>query len=485
MKSPAFNVRKGREMSTQAKRIKVKKEVNMTEGPLFGKIIMFALPLMLSGILQLLYNAADIVVVGRFAANGQTALAAVGSTGALTNLIVNLFIGLSVGTSVSVSHALGAKNDDDVYKLVHTSILTSLIGGVIVSVIGITLARPLLLLMDTPESVIGFSALYMRIIFLGMPAQMLYNYGAAILRAKGDTKRPLFILAVTGLVNVAMNLILVIGLHLDVAGVAIATITAQYLSAIFSTVFLIRDRGACHLDLRKLHIDRRSFMRLLRIGIPAGIQGMAFSISNVLIQSSVNSFGEIAMAGNTAGSNLDGFIYIALNSLYHAALTFTGQNVGAKKWSRLNRVMLNCGAIVLSLGLVMGFGIYLLGEPLLAIYAPGEPDVIAWGMIRLKYLATTYFLCGLMEVACGMLRGIGQSFTSMIISLTGTCALRVIWIYTIFALNPTMETLYLSYPVTWLITLVIDLICFAIFKNRLIRHVNALEMAPAETVTAK
>ena len=449
----------------------------MTEGPLFGKIVMFALPLLLSGILQLLYNAADIVVVGRFAENGQTALAAVGSTGALTNLIVNLFIGLSVGSSVSVSHALGAKNDDDVHKLVHTSILTSLIGGVIVLLIGVTLARPLLLLMDTPDTVIDHSALYMRIIFLGMPAQMLYNYGAAILRAKGDTKRPLFILALTGLVNVALNLILVIGCHLDVAGVAIATIVAQYLSALLSTYFLIRDPGACHLDLRQLRIDRRSFLRLLRIGIPAGIQGMAFSISNVLIQSSVNSFGETAMAGNTAGGNLDGFIYIALNSLYHAALTFTGQNVGAKKWSRLNRVLLNCSAIVLSLGLVMGFGIYLFGEQLLAIYAPGEPDVIAWGMIRLKYLATTYFLCGLMEVGCGMLRGIGQSFTSMIISLTGTCAMRIIWIYTIFALNPTMETLYLSYPVTWLITLVVDIICYVIFKNRLIRHVNALENA--------
>ena len=462
-------------MSTKIIKQKTKKEVNMTEGPLFGKIVMFALPLMLSGILQLLYNAADIVVVGRFAENGQTALAAVGSTGALTNLIVNLFIGLSVGTSVAVSHALGARNDDDVHKLVHTSILTSLIGGVIVSLIGILLARPLLLLMDTPETVINFSVLYMRIIFLGMPAQMLYNYGAAILRAKGDTKRPLFILAVTGLVNVILNLVLVIGFQLDVAGVAIATIVAQYLSAIFSTYFLIRDTGVCHLNLRKLHIDRRSFLRILRIGIPAGIQGMAFSISNVLIQSSVNSFGETAMAGNTAGSNLDGFIYIALNSLYHAALTFTGQNVGAKKWGRLNRVLLNCGAIVLTLGLVMGFGIYLLGEPLLSIYAPGEPDVVAWGMIRLKYLATTYFLCGLMEVACGMLRGIGQSFTSMIVSLTGTCALRVVWIYTIFALNPTMETLYLSYPVSWIVTLGVDVICYVIFKRKLIAHVNSLE----------
>ena len=471
-------------MSAKSIAKRSKKEMNMTEGPLFGKIVMFALPLMLSGILQLLYNAADTIVVGRFAANGQTALAAVGSTGALTNLIVNLFIGLSVGTSVAVSHALGARNDDDVHKLVHTSILTSLIGGVIVSFIGIGLAKPLLQLMDTPDSVINFSVLYMRIIFCGMPAQMLYNYGAAILRAKGDTKRPLLILSLTGIVNVALNLVLVIGCHLDVAGVAIATITSQYLSATMSTYVLVRDTGVCHLDLRKLRIDRRSFLRILRIGLPAGVQGMAFSISNVLIQSSVNSFGEIAMAGNTAGSNLDGFIYIALNSLYHAALTFTGQNVGAKKWKRLNIVLFDCVFIVIVIGLIMGFSIFLLGEKLLAIYAPGEPEVIAWGMIRLKYLATTYFLCGIMEVGCGMLRGIGQSFTSMIISLTGTCALRVIWIYSIFALNHSMPVLYLSYPVSWTITLTADFICYVIFKNKMIKYVNALDEAAAKVSEA-
>jgi len=470
-------------MSVKAIGKRTKKEVNMIEGPLFGKILMFALPLMLSGILQLLYNAADTIVVGRFAANGQTALAAVGSTGAITNLIVNLFIGLSVGTSVAVSHALGAKNDDDVHKLVHTSILTSIIGGIIVSFIGIGLAKPLLMLMDTPDTVIKHSTLYMRIIFCGMPAQMLYNYGAAILRAKGDTQRPLLILSLTGIVNVLLNLVLVIGFHLDVAGVAIATITSQYLSAIMSTVFLIRDTGVCHLDLKKLHIDRRSFLRILRIGLPAGIQGMAFSISNVLIQSSVNSFGETAMAGNTAGSNLDGFIYIALNSLYHAALTFTGQNVGAKKWKRLNIVLIDCVIIVLVVGLAMGFAIFFFGEPLLSIYAPGEPDVIEWGMIRVTYLATTYFLCGIMEVGCGMLRGIGQSFTSMIISLTGTCALRVLWIYTIFAANHTMQVLYLSYPVSWVITLAVDFICYVIFKNKLIKRVEAIDAVQAATVS--
>ena len=276
-------------MSARSIAKRTKKEINMTEGPLFGKIVMFALPLLLSGILQLLYNAADIVVVGRFAENGQTALAAVGSTGALTNLIVNLFIGLSVGTSVAVSHALGARNDDDVHKLVHTSILTSIIGGVIVSFIGIALAKPLLALMDTPDTVLAHSSLYMRIIFCGMPAQMLYNYGAAILRAKGDTKRPLLILSLTGIVNVLLNLVLVIGFHMDVAGVAIATITSQYLSALMSTYYLIRDEGVCHLDLKKLRIDRRSFLRILRIGLPAGVQGMAFSISNVLIQSTASA----------------------------------------------------------------------------------------------------------------------------------------------------------------------------------------------------
>ena len=457
----------------------MKKEVNMTEGPLFGKILMFALPLMLSGILQLLYNAADTIVVGRFSENGQTALAAVGSTGALTNLIVNLFVGLSVGTSVAVSHAIGSKNDDDVHKLVHTSILTSLIGGVIVFGIGFVLARPLLLLMDTPETVIDSSSLYMRIVFCGMPAQMLYNYGAAILRAKGDTKRPLFILSVSGLLNVALHLVFVIGFHLDVAGVALATIISQYLSAILVTIFLMRETGCCKLEPKKLHIDRRSFLRIFKIGLPAGLQGTVFSLSNVLIQSSVNSFGEIAMAGNTAGSNLDGFIYIALNSLYHAALTFTGQNVGAKKWNRLSKVLIDCVIIVLVVGLAMGFGIFLFGEQLLSIYAPGEPDVIAYGMIRVTYLATTYFLCGIMEVGCGMLRGIGQSFVSMVISLTGACGIRVLWIYTVFANWRSLEVLYLSYPVSWMLTLSADFIFFFILKKHLVKKVQALDAAQA------
>ncbi len=475
--TPRRTQERWRNMAIKLFKKKEKKEVDMTEGPLFGKILFFAIPLMLSGILQQLYNAADVAVVGSFAVSREVSLAAVGSTGSLTNLIVNLFIGLSVGTSVAVSHALGAKNDDDVDKVVHTSILTSLIGGVIVTIIGLTLAEPLLSLMGTPDTVLPSAALYMRIIFLGMPAQMLYNYGAAILRAKGDTKRPLYILAGTGLVNVALNLVLVIGFHLDVAGVAIATIVAQYLSALLSTYFLIRDKDACHLDLRRLRIDRRSFMKLLRIGIPAGVQGMAFSISNVLIQSSVNSFGDAAIAGNTAASSIDGFIYITLNALYHASLTFTGQNVGAKKWERLNKILLDCLIITIAIGATMGVGCYLFGEQLLGIYAHGLQETIDWGMIRITFLGTTYFLCGVMEVGCGMLRGIGQSFTSMIISLIGTCAFRVLWIYTVFAAFPSMEVLYLSYPISWILTLGADFVCYAIFKRKLIRRVNALDLA--------
>jgi putative MATE family efflux protein len=307
----------------------------------------------------------------------------------------------------------------------------------------------------------------------------LYNYESAIFRSQGDTRTPLFCLIVAGGLNIGLNIFFIRVFHMTADGVALATVISNGVSALLLFLFLLRSETATRIRFSEFRIDRSLLRQMMAIGLPAGLQGMMFSLSNMTIQSSINSFGEIAMAGNTAGGNLDGFIYIALNSLYHAALTFTGQNVGAKKWKRLNRVLLHCSVIVLSIGLVMGFGIYFLGEQLLAIYAPDEPDVIMWGMIRLKYLATTYFLCGLMEVACGMLRGIGQSFVSMVISLTGTCAMRVLWIYTVFAFSHTMETLYLSYPVTWLITFTVDIICYVILKNRLIRHVNELEAASA------
>lgn len=453
-------------MSSIKKWLRGGRDVDMTHGPLFGKIVMFSLPLMLSGILQLLYNAADVIVVGQFSADRQTALAAVGSTGALTNLIVNLFMGLSVGACVAISHALGSGREDEVHKLVHTSILTSLLGGVAVFAFGFSMARVLLALMDTPDNVINASVLYMRIIFCGMPAQMLYNYGAAILRAKGDTKRPLYFLAISGAFNVLLNLFFVIVLSLDVAGVALATIAAQYLSAGMVLFHLIHLKDCCRLDLRRLHIDRHSFVRILCIGLPAGVQGMVFSISNVLIQSSINSFGKAAMAGNTAGSNLDGFIYIAMNAFHHTALTFTGQNFGAGKPERIKKVAWMTVASVTTVGVVIGFTVFFFGHPLLSIYAPGDEEAISYGMIRLTYLATTYFLCGIMDVGSGLLRGLGHSTVSTIISLTGACGLRVVWIYTIFRQMRSIEVLFLSYPVSWLLTAAVDLLLFAILLTK-------------------
>ena len=454
-------------------------EVDMTDGPLFGKIVVFTIPLILSGVLQLLYNAADVIVVGRFAHDGQTAIAAVGSTGALTNLIVNLFVGLSVGTSVSVSHALGARNEDEVHKLVHTSILTAIFGGVIVFGIGFVLAKPLLLMMDTPETVIEFSTLYMRIIFCGMPAQMLYNYGSAILRAKGDTGWPLIFLTVSGMANVLLNLLLVIGFGLDVAGVAIATIVSQYLSATMVLVHLTRLNDSCKLVWRKLHFHLHSFGKLLRIGIPAGVQGMVFSISNVLIQSSINSFGQAAMAGNTAASSLDGFIYIAMNALHHTALTFTGQNYGAGKPDRVRRVAFQTTASVTVVGVVIGMAVFFFGRPLLAIYRPGDEEAIAYGMIRLTYLATTYFTCGIMDVGSGLLRGIGKSTVSTVISLTGACLFRVVWIYTVFAEFRTLDVLYLSYPISWVLTSAVDFALFAFLWRKWKKRLAKTEGLPA------
>ena len=461
-------------MSARSIAKRTKKEMNMTEGPLFGKIVMFALPLMLSGILQLLYNAADTIVVGRFAENGQTALAAVGSTGALTNLIVNLFIGLSVGTSVAVSHALGARNDDDVHKLVHTSILTSLIGGVIVSFIGIALAKPLLQLMDTPDTVINFSVLYMRIIFCGMPAQMLYNYGAAILRAKGDTKRPLLILSLTGIVNVLLNLVLVIGCHLDVAGVAIATITSQYLSAALILWFLPRQTGALRFSFKELRFDREKFRRILAIGVPCGVQGSLFSISNVLIQSSINSFGEIAVAGNSAGANIEGFVYTAMNALYQASMTFTGQNVGAKKPKRILRVLRASLIVVCLVWCIVGGAALIFRVPLLSLYVdakdPNFDEVVRYGAERIAIVGATYFLCGLQEVVLGSLRGMGKTIGPAIVSFLGACGLRIVWIYTVFQMWRSLNTLYVVYPVSWIVTTAVLLVLLAVaykqFKKR-------------------
>ena len=449
--------------------------MDMCRGPLAGKILIFSLPLMLSGILQLLFNAADLVVVGQY--SGEQALAAVGSTGALTNLIVNAFIGLSVGANVLIARLYGAGEHEQVGKAVHTAIFLSLVCGCVLVVAGLALARPLLELMDTPDDVIDMSVLYMRIIFCGMPASMLYNFGAAILRSMGDTKRPLYYLLIAGIVNVVLNLFFVIVLKMDVDGVALATVISQTLSAALILLCLMRMDGPCRVTLRRLRIHKENAVEIMRIGLPAGLQGCVFSISNVLVQSAVNSFDSIAMAGNTTASNIEGFIYTAMNAVYQAALSFTSQNLGARQYRRINRVLGICLLLVTAVGLVLGAVATLLQTELLNIYSDEQP-VIEYGALRMNVIATTYFLCGIMDVCSGMMRGLGYSVLPMIVSLTGACGLRVLWIYTIFASHRTLTVLYISYPVSWAITAAAHLICYWIARRRL-----PPENEPLETET--
>ena len=425
---------------------KNKYEMDMCSGSLLPKILLYSLPLMLSGILQLLFNAADIVVVGRFA--GNDALAAVGSTSSLINLLVNVFMGLSVGTNVMVARFYGAGQKKELEEMVHTAILTSIVSGVILIFVGLALSRPALLLMDTPENVIDQSVLYIRIYFVGMPAMMLYNFGSAVLRAVGDTRRPLYFLMIAGVINVVLNLFFVISLSMGVAGVALATIISQAVSAILVLLCLMRSESDYRVELKKLRIVKDKMLKMIQIGLPAGMQGALFSVSNVLIQSSVNSFGSIAMAGNTAAQNLEGFVYTAMNALHQTCISFTGQNYGAKQYKRMGKILLICQGCVIVVGVLMGTGVYLAGGTLLKLYSP-DPEVIQYGMLRLSYICTTYALCGMMDVMVGSLRGMGYSIMPMLVSLTGACLFRIVWIMTIFKAHHSLEILYVSYPISW------------------------------------
>ena len=438
-------------------------EIDMCNGPLFSKILLFSLPLMLSGILQLLFNAADIVVVGRY--SGNHALAAVGSTSALINLLVNLFIGLSVGVNVMVGKYYGARRDKEIEETVHTAVLTALFAGAILTVIGFFLARPLLQLMGTPADVIDHSVLYMRIYFLGMIGTLVYNFGGAVLRGIGDTRRPLYILLAAGVINVILNLIFVIQFNMGVAGVAAATVISQFLSAALVVYCLMKSEASYHLDIRALRIVPGKLIEMARIGVPAGMQGAVFSISNVLIQSSVNSFGSIAMAGNTAAGNIEGFVWMAMNTFHQAALSFTSQNFGAHKFKRINKVLVICLGLVAVTGLVLGIGAYLAGGTLLQIYS-ADAQVIEYGILRLSIICTTYFLCGLMDVMSGLMRGLGHSVLAMVVSLVGACGLRIVWIFTVFAAFHRLEVLFLSYPVTWIVTTLVYVVCFLVVRKK-------------------
>ena len=440
-----------------------RRELDMCNGPLGPKILLFALPLMLSSILQLLFNAADVIVVGKFA--GDASLAAVTSTGSLINLLINLFMGLSIGANVVVAQAIGHGDRSRTEKAVHTSVVISLVSGVLLAVVGFFCARQFLEWMDSPENVIGLSALYLRIYFLGMPASLFYNFGSALLRAQGDTRRPLNYLTLAGIVNVCLNLLLVIVFHLDVAGVAIATVISQYISALLVLRCLLRETGLLHLELSRLRVDREILGVIVQIGLPAGFQGVVFSISNVVIQSSINSFGDIVMAGSGASANIEGFVYMGMNAFYQTCLTFTSQNYGAGKSDRVDKVLLWCQFYSLVTGLVLGNLAYLFGPQLLSIYSP-SPDVIAQGMVRLLYVSAPYALCGIMDVMVGSLRGLGWSVVPMIVSMVGACGLRLVWIATVFQVIHTPQCLYFSYPVTWIITGAVHIICFLVIRKK-------------------
>ena len=436
-----------------------KYEIDMCNGPLLSKILAYSVPLIASGILQLLFNAADMVVAGRFA--GSVALGAVGATSSLINLLINVFIGMSVGSNVLVAHFFGANRAKELGQTVHTSIALSLISGVVLGIAGFLLASPLLSLMGTPDDILPHELIYMQIYFIGVPGMLLYNFGSAILRAVGDTKRPLYYLLSAGVINVILNLFFVVVMQIGVAGVALATIISQFISAALVIRCLIKEEGDYHLDIRAIRLYPDKVMRILRVGLPAGFQGAVFSISNVLIQSSVNSFGSIAVAGNTAAQNLEGFVYNAMNSFHQTALSFTSQNMGAKKMDRVKKIMWICVGCVTVTGMVMGFtGLYF-AKDLLSIYST-DSQVIAYGYQRLLIIFASYFLCGVMDVMVGSIRGMGYSIMPMIVSLLGACGLRVVWIFTVFTFYRTPQVLYISYPVTWTVTFLVHFVCFTI-----------------------
>lgn len=445
-------------------------QIDMCSGSVLKKMLLFSLPLMASGLLQLLFNAADIIVVGRFA--GDNSMGAVGSTSSLINLFTNVFVGLSVGVNILVARTRGAGSDSELHNAVHTSMLLSVICGAVLAVAGFVFAPQMLVLMNATEAQLPLAVIYLRIYFLGMPASMIYNFGSAILRAVGDTKRPLYFLTAAGVINVGLNLLFVILLKMDVAGVALATVLSQCISAGLIVICLIKDDTAIRLYPKQLKIKKRVLISVIRVGLPAGFQGMIFSLSNVVIQSSVNLFGDTVVSGNSSASSIEGFVYMAMNTFHQAAVSFTGQNMGAGKYRRIPKILFSSLLCVTVTGVVAGWAAYLLGHNLLGIYSK-TPEVIEAGMSRLSVIATTYALCGMMDVMVGILRGMGYSIMPMIVSLLGACGLRILWIATVFRIPEyhTVRTVYLSYPMSWAITFAVHVIC-CIIAWRLLKKRN-------------
>ena len=448
----------------------MKRNVDMLHGSLYKGILSYTIPIMLTSLLQLLFNAADLVVVGQYC--GSISVAAVSATGAITNLIVNLFIGLSVGAGVTVAHGLGGQHDEEVHRIVHTALPTALAGGALLTIVGVVFADDFLRFMKTPDNVLPLSAVYMRIYFGGMVFSMVYNFCASILRAAGDTKSPLVFLTLAGVINVLLNIVFVMVFHMNVAGVALATTISQGVSAVLVVTALCRRTDACRLVLRKMRFYKKQLFRMIRIGLPAGIQGSMFSISNVFIQSSINSFNSDAiMSGNGAAGNIEGFVYVIMNSFHQTAVNYIGQNAGAHNFARIKKIFSVCLGYVFLFGAAAGFSVWFFGENLLPIYITDSPEAIAYGLVRFGYVALPYFLCGLMDVSTGALRGLGSSFVPMLISVIGVCGIRIVWIYTIFQISQyhTPECLYLSYPVTWVVTFFAQTLAFIIQYKKKVR----------------
>lgn len=449
-------------------------EIDMCNGPILKKLLMLSLPIMFSGVLQLLFNAADIIVVGNF--GSENSVAAVGSTTSLITLITNLFMGLSVSANVLTSRYMGAKNYEKVSETVHTSIFLSVISGIIITIIGGVFADKMLVLMQTPDEVLGLSTLYLRIYFMGMIAMMIYNFGSSILRSKGDTKRPLYFLSTAGVINVLLNLLFVIVLKMDVAGVALATVISQCVSAFLIIRCLCRETGPYKLEFKKILPNGRIVLKILQIGLPAGLQGVIFSLSNVVLQSSINSFGPITMAGSAAAASIEGFVWVSMNAFSQGGLTFTSQNIGGGKYSRINKIAViscSCGAVA---GLVLGNLAYHFAPVLLRLYDQ-RPEIIEPGLTRMQLVCSIYFLCGLMDCIVGNIRGLGYSVTPTIVSLLGVCGLRLLWVFTIFRI-PQYHTefmLFLSYPISWTITFLAHFVCFIFMRRKFPKHDVSLD----------
>ena len=460
-------------MSASALQRGKKSAVNMLDGPLFKNIILYTIPIILTGVLQLLFNAADLIVVGQFC--GKISVAAVGNTGAITNLIVNLFIGFSVGTGVTVAQGLGAHNKEAVYRTVHTALPLALVSSVVITVIGVCFSESFLRMMNTPESVLPLSAVYMRIYFAGTVFMMVYNFCGSILRAAGDTKSPLIFLVIAGVVNVILNVIFVTVFDMNVAGVALATTISQGISACLSVIALMKRTDECRLKLSKMRFYKNELIKIIRIGLPAGIQSSLFSISNVIIQSSVNSFGDVLMSGNAAANNIEGFIFVILNAFHQTALNFIGQNAGARQHKRVKKILLLCLASVFVIAIILGVAVYCAGPTLLSIYITDSAEAIGWGMVRLGCLCLPYCLCGMMDVSTGALRGMGASVVPMIISILGVCGIRIGWIYTVFQIPAyhTPQSLYYSYGISWGITFLAQIIAFIIVYKK---HTKEIEI---------